>query len=194
MPEERELLTRLRQGDYMAFNQLYQRYKIRLTGNIYRLVKSDELTEDILQDLFLKIWEMRGAIDPGKSFRSYLFRIGENLVYDLYRRAARDEKLLDHFFLYNKRHYQHVEEAVFNKEARSQLQQAIDSLPAQCRKVFVLFQIEGKSYREITEIMGISASTINNHLVRANHLLKSRLPSGNLIPLYMLSAAFFCGL
>lgn len=191
---ERELLVKLRTGDYDAFTTLYQKYKIRLTGNIFKLVKSEELAEEVLQDLFLKVWEIRESIDPEKSFRSFLFRIAENLVMDIYRKAARDKKLQEQLSQHFIESYLHVHEHVANKETQLEIQALIDSLPQQCRKVFILFRVEGKTYSEITELLGISHSTINNHLVRANQILKDQLSTKQLIIFCILSSIVLSGI
>ncbi len=81
-PDERELLSQLKQGDEQAFAKIYNLYSSRLFGNIFRMVKSESTTEEILQDTFLKIWYNRSSINLDKSFRSYLIRIAENKVYD----------------------------------------------------------------------------------------------------------------
>ncbi len=180
-PSEKLLLTRLREGDYAAFNALYDRYKIRLIGSIFKLVKSEEMTKDILQDLFLKVWEMRESLNPEKSFRSYLFRICENLVYDRYRKLARDKKMQQHFTQFSQTWYKHVEETVVSKEVSTQIYEALESLPPQCKKVFILFKMEGKSYKEISKQLGISTSTVNNHLYKANQLLGTRFKQHALI-------------
>ncbi|MGN6532751.1 MAG: RNA polymerase sigma factor [Ginsengibacter sp.] len=90
---ENEFVTRLRDGDQNAFAQLYQLYSGRLLGYIIKFVKSDFYAAELLQDTFIKLWNSRENIDPHKSFRSYLFRIAENNVYDFFRKAIRYKKL-----------------------------------------------------------------------------------------------------
>lgn len=169
---EEELIGLLKTGDERAFAVLYDQYKERLAGNLYKLLKSEELTKEILQDLFLKIWDTRGQLDPQKSFRSYLFKIGEHMVTDYYRRAARDKNMRNKMILANTELYSHVEESLFSKENAELLQQAVNQMPAQRRQVFTLCKLEGKSYKEVEQIMGINAKTINSHLFQANKFLK----------------------
>ena len=169
---EEELISLLKSGDERAFTVIYDQYKGRLAGNLYKLLKSEELTKEILQDLFLKIWDTREQLDPQKSFRSYLFKIGENMVTDYYRRAARDRNMRDKMVLANTEIYSHIEEQLFTKENAEMLQKAVDQMPPQRRQVFTLCKLEGKSYKEVEEIMGINAKTINSHLFQANKFLK----------------------
>jgi RNA polymerase sigma factor (sigma-70 family) len=123
---EEELIGLLKAGDERAFSAIYDQYKERLAGNLYKLLKSEELTKEILQDLFLKIWDTREQLDPQKSFRSYLFKIGENMVNDYYRRAARDRNMRDKMILASTELYSHIEENLFNKENAEMLQRAVD--------------------------------------------------------------------
>ena len=79
---------RLLQGDELAFEKIYRLYSPRLYGKLLKLLKSVPQTEEILQDVFLKVWEYRASIDPEKSFRAFLFKIAENKVYDFFRKAC----------------------------------------------------------------------------------------------------------
>lgn len=174
--DEQTLLLRLKSGDYQAFTQLYQRYSLRLLGRIIRLVKSEETAEEILQTLFLKVWERRDQIDADKPLKPFLFTIAQNLVYDHFRRMALDERFRNEFIKQYAEDYQHIEEELTFKQTQENVMNAIKALPPQCQKVFILFKIEGKSYAEICETLNISKSTVNNHLTKANSLLKSNLP------------------
>lgn len=183
--EEKQLLYRLQKGDYRAFELLYDKYRMLLMGKVFRLVKSEELTADIIQDLFLKIWNNRENVDPEKSFRSFLYKISENLVFDFYRKAARDRELFRGVFDNLNTQYDHVEEYINKKDVEKQLQHVLDILPPQCRKVYLLFKFEGKSYQEISDMLGISLSAVNNHITKANNLIKKHFPSENLVALYV---------
>lgn len=176
LADEEELLIKLKAGNYDAFTAIYHGYSLRILGRLIRLLKSEALAEEILQDLFLKIWEKRADIDLTRSFRSYLFTIAQNLVYDHFRRVALDEKFRFLFLQEHTEGYKHIEEEVSFKQAQEQLMQAIAKLPPQCQRVFILFKIEGKSYAEIGDLLQISKSTINNHLTKANLIMKSQIP------------------
>ncbi len=80
MEAERTILEQLRAGNYEAFEQIYDRYSPKLTGNLVRLLKDRDLAAECLQEIFVRLWEHRGSIDPEKSIKAYLFRISENMV------------------------------------------------------------------------------------------------------------------
>jgi len=170
--DEKTLLLQLKEGDERAFEILYNDYKFRLAGNLFKLLKSDDLVKETLQELFFKIWEGRAQIDPDKSFKSYLFRIAENLVNDYFRKVAKDKRLLNKMTAASSEIYLHIEEDILSKENALILQQAIDLMPPQRKLVFTLCKLEGKSYKEVEQIMGISPKTISSHMLQANQFLK----------------------
>ncbi|WP_207423283.1 RNA polymerase sigma factor [Desertivirga brevis] len=176
--DEKILLERLREGDQYAFSLLYDRYKFPLASNLLKFLKSDDLAEEALQDLFIKVWENRLKIDPNKPFKAFLYGVAKNLVYDIFRKSARDKRLEDQL-MQGAIEYSHIEEGLYQKEYQKLLDETIALLPPQRRLVFTLFKIEGKSYKEISEMLGISHSTINDHVQKANIFLKTRLSSSS---------------
>lgn len=164
---ERDLLIRLKQGNDDAFQEIYHLHSARLYNNLLRLVKSEDLSMDLLQDLYVKLWNNRESIDIDKSIGAYLFSIAKNLAIDFFRRAARESNLQKHLVAMGTELYNHVDEVFFHKETSAILNNAIDSLPPQQRKIFNLCKMEGKSYDEAASILGISPATVGNQLVRA---------------------------
>ncbi|SMC57472.1 RNA polymerase sigma factor [Pedobacter nyackensis] len=185
--DEKTLLLQLKQGDELAFEILYNNYKFRLAGNLFKLLKSDDLVKEILQELFFKIWEGRAQIDPEKSFKSYLFRIGENLVYDYFRKAAKDKRLMNKIMDTSSEIYLHIEEDILSKENAELLQKVVDLMPPQRKQVFTLCKLEGKSYKEVEQILGINAKTISSHMLQANRFLRNHFkPSaGIVVPIFL---------
>jgi RNA polymerase sigma-70 factor (family 1) len=172
---ENDLVTRLNDSDEDAFEQLYQLYSGRLFGYLIKLIKSELFAQELLQDTFIKLWNNREKINTDKSFRSYLFRIAENNVYDFFRKAARDKKLQAAIIKSACRHYQHVEENLLTKENEQILQDAINLLPPKRRQIFQLIKIEERSYDEVSTLLNISVSTINDHIVKATKSIREAL-------------------
>lgn len=171
--DEKELLVQLKQDSESAFEELYKLYSARLFGNLLKLVKSEIDAQEILQDVFIKIWDNRQQIDTDKSFRSYLFKIAENKVYDLFRKISRDKKREEALLSIATSEYVHIEETILNKESTALLNKAIESLPPQRQQIFRLCKLEGKSYKEVSETLGISVSTISDHIVKATKSIRS---------------------
>jgi RNA polymerase sigma-70 factor (family 1) len=172
---ERDLVMLLTGGSETAFEKLYSLYSKRLLGYLIRLVKSETFACELLQDTFVKIWKNRYNINPNQSFRSYLFRIAENLVYDFFRKTARDKKLQAALINSASSEYRHVEENVCSKENAQLLQHIIDDLPPKRRQVFQLIKIEERSYAEVSVLLHISTSAINDHIVKAAKFIRKHL-------------------
>ncbi|SDL55900.1 RNA polymerase sigma-70 factor, ECF subfamily [Pedobacter sp. ok626] len=191
--DEQALLLQLKNGDQHAFEMLYNNYKFRIAGNLFKLLKSDDLVKEILQELFFKIWEVRTQIDPEKSFKSYLFRVAENLVYDYFRKVAKDKRLLAKIMASSSELYLHIEEDMLSKEEGQKLQQAIDLMPPQRKMVFTLCKLEGKSYKEVEEIMGINAKTISSHMLQANRFLRAYFKDSAALTISVVISVLFKG-
>jgi len=170
---EKELVLRLKDGDRKAFELLYHAYKKRVYNNLLKLLHSDSHAEELLQEVFYKVWVKRDSLEPEKLFPAYLFRIAANLVVDHFRRAALDQKLQAYLIASGTELYHHLDDLINYKDSQEQLNQAIALLPPQRQKIYSLCKIEGKSYEEVSILLGISTSTINDHMVKASRVIKS---------------------
>jgi len=162
----------LREGNAQALDYFYHQYSLRIYRKLLKMVRVETIAEELVQDVFVRIWDKRHQIDPDRSFRSYLFTIAQNLVYDLYRKVAREERLQEVIKEASSEMYMHVEEGVFLKETSEILNKAINNLPSQQKLVFTLCKLEGKSYEDASATLGISTSTINSHIVKATKSIK----------------------
>jgi RNA polymerase sigma-70 factor (family 1) len=169
---EKELIESLKNGDKHAFEQLYHNYKVRIYGNLFKMTKSDEVSEELLQELFVKIWTGREKLDPERSFKSYLFKIAENLVYDFFRQAARDKKMEAYLKSVAAPENSPIEQHIYYKEGNYVLTKAIEQLPPKRKQVYILCKIEGKSYEEVSRLLGVSISTVNEHIVKASQVVR----------------------
>ncbi len=171
--DETGLLISLRKGDAKAFEKLYFSYSKRLYGNILRMVKSSDVAEEILQELFQRVWERRETIDVSKSFKSYLFTIAKHLVYDFFHSQTKQRHVEAYLIEASTASYEHIDEEIALKETHSIIANGILQLPPQRRLVYKLCKIEGKSYEDVSDILGISTSTISDHIVKATKSLKA---------------------
>lgn len=169
---ERDLLLQLRAGDERAFEILYRMHSSTVYRKILGMVKIADIAEDITQKLFVKVWLKKELIDADKKFIFYVLQIANNLVYDFYRKISRDQKLQEEVIAISTELYSHTEEELIFKESKAIIDNAIAALPPQQQLVFTLCKIEGKSYAEVGRQLGISTSTISNHIVQATKSLK----------------------
>ncbi len=170
--DEKELLIKLRDGSGQALDYFYHQYSLKIYRKLLKMVRVDVIAQELMQDVFVRAWDKRHGIDPDQSFKSYLYTIAQNLVYDLYRKVAREEKLQGIIKSANSELYLHVEEDIFLKETSEILDKAINNLPSQQKLVFTLCKLEGKSYEDASLALGISTSTINGHIVKATRNIK----------------------
>ncbi len=165
--DEKWLLEQLKQGSTAAFTQLFRKYSGPMYFNVLKMVKDEQISEEIVQDIFARIWQKRESIEIEQSFASYIYRIGQNMVIDFYRKLKRDRNLYAHFKAVATENYSHIEEELHGKEYESFLNKAIDTLPPQQKKVYQLCKIEGRTYKEAAIHLGISPFTVKEHFSKA---------------------------
>lgn len=171
--QEEKILKLVKNGDEGAFEQLYHKYATRISIKLIQILKSEELAQDILQDVFIKIWDIRTQIDPTLPFSSFLYRIATNMSYNVYQRALKEQLILHEIFPIGE--YNPVDTYIYNKEVSELIEKALATLTVRQREVFTLHKIDGLSYKEISDQLQISASAINHHLQAANKHLRSYL-------------------
>jgi len=160
-------LTALKSGDGDAFAILYSKYSRILLPKLKRMVKIPEVVDELMQDVFLKVWINRENIDLNKPFQAWVYVIAQRSIFDYYRRLALDKKMQAHLLESFVEFYEQTEDYILNKERNQLLIKAMEQLPPQRREVFRLCKIEGKSYKEAAELMSISSSTVSKQLVSA---------------------------
>jgi len=182
------LVQQLQQGNEQAFTFLYDKYSKQLYRNILRLTKDEDIAEELLQDLFLKIWESRENINPEKSFKSFLYKVAENLVYAHFRKIAKDNRLIAKLVIAYVDVDINAEDVIISKENQNLLNKAIENLPPQRKQVYMLCKLEGKTYEEVSNELGISTSTIRNQIVKANKAVRQYFISNQDIAIIVITA------
>lgn len=175
---EQEVLERLKQDDIEAFNSLYLMYSSLLYSRLLKLLKNPEYVEEILQEVFLRIWNKRKEIDINLNFHAFIYRIADNLAIDLFRKISRDKSLQLELWAATVGYYFHSDEKLIDKERLNILHEAMETLPPKRKQIFILCKIEDRSYKEVASILGLSVSTVSNQLVMALkdvrlHILKN---------------------
>jgi RNA polymerase sigma-70 factor (ECF subfamily) len=180
------LVKKLKEGNVEAFNQLFYAYSSRLYHFAFGYLKSKEKAEEMVQEIFLKIWDNRGSIKEEFQFRSYLFSIAFNYIKKHFRTKALINKYIDYAVAHG------PEEETFDGETdysslRSRVYQLVGQLPEKRREVFIKSRFEGKNAAAIAEELNLSQSTVENHLNLALRFLKQHLKEERLSVLL-----FFC--
>lgn len=187
---EEQLVDLIREGDAAAFTAMYDQYKDRLALRLLQLVRNESYAEELLQDVFLKVWEGRAQLNSDLSFKAYLYRIATNMAFNFMKRASKEQVILTQIIQSSTELYNHVEADLLRKENQSLVDRILAGLPNQCRQVFVAVKLDGLSHKEASERFGISTHTVNNHLQKGTRYLKSYLTSPGGLPLLLVLYLF----
>lgn len=183
---EKLLLDELRAGSAEAFTRLYRHYAEDLYYNVLSMVKDELTAEELVQDIFAHLWRKREEIKIESSFAAYLFTSSRNRVYNFFRKLERDQALYKRIQAVASVHYSHIEEALFAGENEAILRRAIENLSPQRRRAFELCKIEGLSYKDASEEMGISLSTLKDHMSNARDSIRNYISSNQEIAFLIL--------
>ena len=177
-----ELLKLLKNGDMSAFDIIYKKYSRRLYGFIFRYVKQTVDTEEIVQEVFIKIWQSRDKINIYSSFEAFLFTMAHNATVNLLKKRATEQKYVEHVkSLQNINEVYELSDEIHYKELKHKFQGLLNELSPRQKEIFLLSREEGLSHKEIAERLGISSNTVKNHLVTTLSFLKNKLDNGLLI-------------
>ncbi len=165
---EKDLIVRLKRGDERIFEIVFEHYKNFLFLFIRKSLPLEEDAEGIVQEVFINLWLSRNNLDEYKPLKPYLFTIAKNLIYDHLRKIYSKRKYLDSLFLNYSAKYESTENEVEYWDFERFLMEKINQLPEKRRKIFILSKLEGKSYREIAKLLGISENTVDMQMRSAN--------------------------
>lgn len=165
--------TVVRSGPEAAFEEAFKRNFKALHAYAYTVLQDEHTAEEIVQTVFLKLWENRERMAIHTSLRAYLYKsvYHESLNYLKHKKVQRKymaEAMLEH-------KQRQMDELVADSELRHQLHAALQRLPEKCRTVFQLSRFEELRYHEIAERLGISVKTVEAHMGKALRLLRLRL-------------------
>jgi RNA polymerase sigma-70 factor (ECF subfamily) len=162
-------------GDMQAYQRLFELYWNLVYGIGLNLTKSPELAKDLVQDIFLKVWDNREKLAGVKDFRSYLYTIAKHRVHDQIRSKvfhASNREFLENYFNYSE---SSPEQLLERKESMEVLEAAIEKLPEQLRQVINLRRWEGLTHQEIAIKLNISPLSSKTYMVRALMALRKAM-------------------
>ena len=184
MHDEKALFLLLAEGDEEAFRQLFHHYNKMLQPFVFKLTRSSQAAEEVLQEVFLKLWQHREKLVAVEDPKAYLIRIVSNESVNYLRGLARDEKLFASIRPLLQVESPSPEQTIFYHETEKQVHEAVERLPLACRRIYRMSREELMRIPEIASELNLSHSTVKNQLVKA---LKSiRLHIGNIAPFILL--------
>lgn len=174
--DEQSLLQQLKAGSELAFTELFHHYHGKIYSVALKFLKSPVLAEEIVQDVFLKLWLKRTDISSVERFDAYLFMMARNFIFDRFKKMGYEADMQSAF---RKQPYSvnDSEYLVRQHECQRLLHKAISLLPPQQQQVYKLSKIEGLSHERIAEKMQLSKLTVKTHMAKALQFIKKYLNS-----------------
>ncbi len=175
-----ELIVNLKAGQKKAFGELFELYGSKIYRFALAYLKCKPDAEELMQDVFLKVWENRQNLDPSRNVKAYIFKIAVNCVYDFIRKKNIEKAFLDctkENFLPGAKSLWH--EVIWN-DMLSRLNDLVMKMPEQRQLIFLLSREEGLSNGEIAKKLNLSKRTVENQLYRATQYLREHFNTDTL--------------
>jgi len=181
-----DLAYQIKLGNKDAYQKLFERYAPKIFHFALTYLKNKADAEELVQDVFLKLWEKRETLDATQNVKAYIFKIAINTIYDFIRR----KNIEDAYNNFAKENFNFTSnntwDTIVFKEMESTLNKVVAQLPEQRRRVFLLSKKNGLSNVEIAQKLGLSKRTVENQLYRAIGYLKEQLKNHSVFTLLFL--------
>lgn len=176
---EKEAILQLKNGSHEAFSHLYQQYWGTLYNFTRLYINSIDDSKDIVQQVFIKLWESRTLIKEEENFKGFLFIITRNIVFNFFKQSFNESSykisVLRAFTDSNIEAFYEIEENIYADELKEYLKLLIDTLPPRQKEIFLLSREENLSYQEIADRLGISIKTVEHRISQSLKYLKSNI-------------------
>ncbi len=177
-----KLLELLELNNIAAFEEIYNRYWLKLYGSAYSRLKEREAAQEIVQDFFISFWINRAQLKIHSSLQGYLFTAIKYSILNYKRAETVRTSYCELLLLANKTNfYNSTEEYLTWKELKENIDAGVNQLPPKCRSVFELSRNQYKTNKEIAKLLDISEKTVENHLTRALRYLRVNIDTAILL-------------
>ncbi|MBS1656368.1 MAG: RNA polymerase sigma-70 factor [Bacteroidetes bacterium] len=190
---EKILLCQISKGDERAFRQLYEQYHNKVYYVALKILKTQTGAEDVLQNIFMKIWEQKKTLPAIENFEAYLNIMLRNHLFNQLRKLIHEKQAIKKIAISQTDSINETLHTVLDREFEHELQVALQHLPPQQKKVFTLSRIEGLKHDEIAAALHISKETVKKHIMKAADSVKACLesPQGSELLLLFSSSLLF---
>ena len=172
---EQSLIEQLKLGNELAFKNLYDRYRNDIYAYSLSMLKNKAFAEELVQDVFLKVWTNRENLNPDLSFKAFIFTITRNLTFNFLNKASNEKDLYKEIFYKSQVQCNSTERHMEEADLDYIKGKAIDLLPPKRKMIFQKSRMEGQSYEEISQELGISISTVKNQMTKALSTIRKYL-------------------
>lgn len=160
---EKSLLKQVAKGDERAFTQLFHQWQPFLATHIFRITESEFITEEIVQDVFLKIWQSRETLAEINSFKAYLLVVSKNHALNVLRKLSNEFQKQEAFIKENRLHQDQESETAAKHYYYSLIDEAVSQLSPRQKEVYLLHRHEHLTYKQIAERLGIGTESVKTH-------------------------------
>ena len=178
---DEDLMQEIKADNMLAFDLLYRRYSGRLSKFGYSILKSKEETENLIQDVYLSLWENRFNVEKNSSVKSYLFTIAYNSAITQIRKKAREFQFIEYVKTLQEISNEPVSMEIEYNELTNKLDKIIEELPRRQKEIYTLHRVKGLKYNEIAQSLNISVNTIECQMSRALKTIRAKLGHYSLI-------------
>ena len=172
---DRELVEQLKEGSQLAFRELYVRYYDQLLLCCRRYLSDEASAEDIVQDIFMQLWETRDSLNVTSSFGGYIYALARNRIFKMLRQFDIHSRYAQHILSNTKELTEETEISIIEKDYATLLNELIESLPPRQKEIYKLSRIQSLKYKEISVLLHISVETIQEHVSLALKKIKKHL-------------------
>ena len=174
--EESKWLIALSSGDFKAFDILYERHHRALYCFALKLSQNPHQAEELVQSVFVTVWETRASVDPTKPFSAWLLGIARNRFYDMLRKRITEHCYVDYILQQNNLIAEDLEKQIEDKEINEIINQLLQQIPKHRQKIFRLRHDANLSYKQIAEKLHISENTVDTQIRNVLNFLRRELP------------------
>ena len=173
--DEQQLLQQIAAGDEQAFRRVVHHYFPKLLGFVFKMTKTRHTAEELVQEVFVKLWQKRE--DEIQNLGGWLHTVASNLTINYLRRLARENRLYSEMKASTILYTESTKETIEFHESVALFEKALEKLPPQQKKVYIMTHKEGLSRDEIAEKLDVSPNTVKNHLLQATKEIRTFIQS-----------------
>lgn len=174
---EKLLVKEIKEGDHESFRQIYHKYCEKVYLFAARYINNFKEAEEIVQEVFSRIWEHRKNLDENRSFNAYLLTITRNIIFNENRKKVNFNIYAQYIIKYLQGNSNQTENQVIYENVKNLINEEVDKFPPKRRQIYNMSRNEGLSYLEIAKKLNISEKTVETHLRLALGRLKKVVSS-----------------
>ena len=188
--EESKLISLLHDDSEYAFQLIYDKHRNRIYKTAIKFLKSPIIAQDVVQDVFLKLWFERATINESKPLEAWLYTVAKHNILNKLRKIANDWKAIDTLSHTQVGSENTTDHKLIEDEYKRKLDQALVQLPEQQKTVYILSRFEKLSYIQIGQKMGISPLTVKTHLSRALYAIRKNFEASGIMFMFIIFSKF----